>query len=157
MTIRNTIAIARPPEVVFDYITDLAREPEWNDALTAVGSLRGGPPRAGSIYRVRFERVGESLIEYDEFERPVLWTTRATSKRLDVRFTGRIAPRPLGCRVMLETELLPHGILRLVRPLIERAMWTSWERHLAAIKSTLEREEPQSPVTPSMHSRRKSA
>lgn len=136
--VENTISIARPPEVVFDYVTDLEREPEWNNKLKAVQPLTDGPLRAGSRYQARFDTVGDSVIEYLRFDRPTLWATRSSGRRLDVRFVGEVTPEPFGCRVSLQTELLPHGVLRLVKPVLNRVMRTSWDRHLKVIKSTLE-------------------
>lgn len=138
--VRNTARIARPPQVVFAYLTDLQREPEWNPALKAVTPLTDGPLRAGSRYAVRFDRVGESIIEYDRVEPPFRWATRSSGRRLDVRFLGEVTPEPAGCRVSLQTRLLPHGVLRLATPVLNRVMRKSWDRHLQTITSRLEAE-----------------
>jgi glyoxylase-like metal-dependent hydrolase (beta-lactamase superfamily II) len=131
--------IAVPPDLVFDYLTDLTREPEWNEQLLAVQPLDNGNPRAGSRFRVRFGRgVGDALIEYLEVQRPSRWRTRSTSPRLDVDFTGTITPVSGGSCVRLVTVLRPKGGLRVVTPLLEATMRRSWTHHLATVQTTLE-------------------
>lgn len=136
--VRNTARIDCSPEKAFDYLTDLHREPEWNEALQSVEPLTPGPLAAGSRFRVRFRGVGESEIEYLRFERPRVWATRATGRRLGVRLLGDVRPEPGGCEVVIETELHPHGVWRPLRPVLMLLMRKSWDRHLRAIKGILE-------------------
>jgi hypothetical protein len=138
--VRNSIEINCPAEVAFDCLSDLRRELEWNEALLEVESLTEGPLRAGSTYRARFKRVGDSVVEYLHYERPRLWVTRSSSPRLGAGLVGEVRPTSQGCLVDLETQLVPHGLLALARPLLVRFMAASWKRHLAAIKSKLERQ-----------------
>ncbi len=37
--------LPREPEVVFDYLTHLENNPEWNWAVTSTWALTDGPPR----------------------------------------------------------------------------------------------------------------
>ena len=136
--VRNTITIDRPPDVVFDYVTNLEREQEWNPALKCVRKLTSAPLGAGTRYAVSFAGVGESIIEILRFERPTLWQSRSSSARLDVRFAGRISPVPHGSHVEVETELIPHGLLRVAGPLLEWRMRASWRHHLIRVKRILE-------------------
>lgn len=138
-TIENSIEIQRPPETVFAYLTNLDREHEWNKQIRQVEALTDGPLRAGSRYRVRFGRgVGVSIIEYQDVDAPLSWTTTSTSRRLDVQFAGTITSVHGGSRVTMQTTLLPHGPLRLASPLLNRTMHESWNRHLSLVKSILE-------------------
>jgi uncharacterized protein YndB with AHSA1/START domain len=139
--IENSIEIDRPPEEVFAYLTDLHREHEWNEQLRHVEALTDGPLQAGSRYRVRFGRaVGDSVLEYRHVDPPRSWRSTSVSRRLDVEFAGTIGPVPRGSRVTLLTKLLPRGPLRLARPLLDRTMRKSWDRHLRLVKSILEGE-----------------
>lgn len=143
--VRNSIEINSSPEAAFDCLSDLRQELEWNEALLAVESLTEGPLRAGSKYRARFKRVGDSVIEYLDYQRPRLWVTRSSNPRLDAGLVGKVTPTSEGCRVDLETQLVPYGMLALARPLLARIMAASWDRHLAAIKSQLEQQTSTSP------------
>ena len=45
--VENSIGIAAPAEAVFDYVTDVRREPEWNPQLREAEKLTPGPVGAG--------------------------------------------------------------------------------------------------------------
>jgi uncharacterized protein YndB with AHSA1/START domain len=66
-----TIEIARPLQEVFDYLTDLARLPEWQ--RSAVESRSDGPLRQGSRIHERRSFMGRDLeteVEVLAFEPP---------------------------------------------------------------------------------------
>lgn len=138
-TIVSRATIARPPADVFDYLSDIRRERQWNDKLLSVEPATGGPLVAGSRFKVRFAGpVGDSVITYHEVDRPSRWRTSSASRILDVRFEGRICASGSGSEVTLRTVLLPRGPLRLLGPLLARTMATSWEHHLATVRRRLE-------------------
>jgi hypothetical protein len=56
--IEQTFIVARPPEAVFDYLTDPSKVAEWQTAKTSVESLTDGPPRLGSRMRERTRPPG---------------------------------------------------------------------------------------------------
>ena len=69
--VENSIGIAAPAETVFDYVTDVRREREWNPQLREAEKLTPGPVGVGTRYRVRFGRgVGVAIIENTAFDRP---------------------------------------------------------------------------------------
>lgn len=138
--IENSIGIAAPAETVFDYVTDVRREREWNPQLRAAEKLTPGPVGAGTRYRVRFGRgVGTAIIENTGFDRPRSWSGVSTARRLTVRFRGQVTPIPAGCQLAVHTELQPRGVLRVLAPLLRRVMRRSWEQDLRAIKMIIER------------------
>ena len=69
--VENSIGIGAPAEAVFDYVTDVRREQEWNPQLREAEKLTPGPVGVGTRYRVRFGRgVGAAIIENTAFDRP---------------------------------------------------------------------------------------
>ena len=50
--VENSIGIAAPAEAVFDYVTDVRREPEWNPQLREAEKLTPGPVGAGTRHPV---------------------------------------------------------------------------------------------------------
>lgn len=135
----NSIGIAAPTETVFNYVTDVRREPQWNPQLREAEKLTPGPVGAGTRYRVRFGRgVGAAIIENTAFDRPRGWSAVSTSRRLDVRFPGPghraagLVPAGRADRVVLA-----RGVARIV-PVLRRLMRRSWDQDLAAIKAIIE-------------------
>jgi hypothetical protein len=133
------IDIAAPAKAVFDYVTDLRREPEWNPQMRDVQKLTPGPIDVGTTYRVRFGRgVGMATIENTAFDRPRYWSAMSRSRRLDVRAEGSVVETAPGCRLSVRTELQPRGLLRLLAPVLGQVMRRSWEQDLRRIKTIME-------------------
>jgi hypothetical protein len=57
---------------------------------------------------------------------------------LDVRAQGEVAAVGTGSRLVMRTDLRPHGPLRLLTPLLRRYMHSAWNRNLAVIKAHLD-------------------
>jgi Polyketide cyclase / dehydrase and lipid transport len=80
--VENAVDIARSPEDVFDYCTDLTREPEWNPKAMRVEKLSDGPIAVGTRYEAEFLKGNPTTIEFVRFERPVAWESVANRLRL---------------------------------------------------------------------------
>jgi len=136
--LENSVEIARSPEEVFDYCTDLTREPEWNAKAKRVERLTAGPIGLGTQYEAEFLAGDPMTIELVRFERPTAWDAAGRSPRLDAKTEGRISPTDDGARLVMRMELKPKGTLRLLLPVMARYMHRQEERNLATIKSALE-------------------
>lgn len=142
VTVENAVEIARPPEEVFDYLTDLANEAEWNPRTRRVEKLSPGPVGLGTRFGAEWIKGNPTIVEYVRFERPTAWGSIARSRRLDARGEGRISPTARGCRVVVRTHLRPKGLLAVLLPLLRRTMHQREDRNLASVKAILERPRP---------------
>jgi uncharacterized protein YndB with AHSA1/START domain len=72
--VEETFVIARPPEVVFDYVTNPANLSSWQTSNRSVEQLTDGPPGLGSRFRERTKppmgKEFEQVTEFTEFDRP---------------------------------------------------------------------------------------
>ena len=82
--VENAIEIEARPEAVFDYCTDVLREPEWNPKLLEVEKLTAGPIGLGTRCRIRLDGVGWSTTEKIGFQRPSFCAATSASRLLDV-------------------------------------------------------------------------
>jgi WS/DGAT/MGAT family acyltransferase len=140
--VQNAIVIGRDPATVFAFLTDPRHEPDWNPQLLAVEPLTDGPIGVGTRFRMRFGHgVGDSTVTYTGFDPPHRWASTSTSRRLDVRFEGVIQRAGSGTRLVVRTDLRPHGPLRPLAPGLRRYMHRTWTRNLGAIKRQLEGEQ----------------
>ncbi|MGH2461407.1 MAG: SRPBCC family protein [Chloroflexota bacterium] len=64
--VRLRQAIAAPPDVVFAYLTNLARSPEWDPAVKQVTPMTRGPLRKGTVLRGTLDVAGETYHVDDE-------------------------------------------------------------------------------------------
>ena len=136
--VEHTVEVEATPDAVFDYCTDVLREPEWNPKLLEVEKLTAGPIGLGRRFRIRLDGVGWSTTENIVFHRPSFCAATSASKLLDVRLEWEVTPAGRGARLSVRTLLLPHGVLRLAQPILRPYLRQQWEHHLRRIKSRLE-------------------
>ena len=132
--IRGEIVIARPVDVVFDFVADEANEPRYNPQMLRVDPLADGPVGVGSRWAVlvRARRWPASMVvECTEYERPFALGTTTTMPNAEIRGRLTFEPIPEGTRMSWDWQVRPTGRLRLLSPLVglvgarqERAIWT---------------------------------
>lgn len=140
VTVENTVEIARSPEDVFDYLTDITNEVEWNPRTRHVEKLTTGPIGPGTRFGAEWIKGNPTIVEYIRFERPTAWASIARSRRLDAKGRGRISPTERGSRLTVTTELRPKGMLALLLPVMRRTMHEREQRNLESVKAILERQ-----------------
>src|SRR3974390_436659 len=67
---KDSIDIARAPEVVFDFLADIRAEVDWNPLITSAELLTPEPIGEGSQFRVTRKGSGQSDIQITGFDRP---------------------------------------------------------------------------------------
>jgi Polyketide cyclase / dehydrase and lipid transport len=132
------VGIRRSASDVFDYCTDMAREPEWNPRTRSVEKLTEGPVGLGTRYRAEWMQGDPMVVEYVRFDRPSAWAGVGRSHRLTTKSEGRVSPTEDGVRLLIRMELLPRGLFMFLLPLIGPLMRRRETRNLAAIKAALE-------------------
>jgi uncharacterized protein YndB with AHSA1/START domain len=138
VSIENAIEISRPPEDVFDYLTDVTKEVEWNPRTRRVEKLTSDPIGPGTRFGAGWIKGNPTIIEYVTFERPTAWASVARSRLLDVKGEGQISPTEHGSRVVIKTELRPKGLLALLFPVMRRMMHEREDQNLERVKAILE-------------------
>jgi hypothetical protein len=133
------VEIGRSAEDVFDYVTDISREFEWNPRTKRVAKLTDGPIGVGTRWEGEWIADDPMLIDYVAFDRPATWRSTGRSRGLLVANEGRVDPTPDGARLTLHVELEPRGRLRPIAPLLGWLMRGRERQNLAAIKERLER------------------
>lgn len=138
-TLENTIEIAAPAEEVFDLVADVRNEPRWNSQLLDVQMLTSAPVGVGTRFLVRFGRgVGRALLA--GVDRPRSWTAVSRSRVLDAQTEGRVDDVPGGSRLTIRSRLRPHGVLRLLTPVLGLWMRRIWDQDLRRVKAVLEQD-----------------
>jgi hypothetical protein len=138
VVVEHGVDIHRSPEEVFDYCSDLTREPEWNPKLKHVMKLSPGPEGVGTRYEAEFVPGDPMLVECVRFERPATWAMTSDSRRLKAYFAGWVRATADGAHLVMRMELLPQGLLGFAAPLLRRYMKGQVERDVTTIKAILE-------------------
>jgi hypothetical protein len=136
--LHNGVDLGRRAEEVFDYLSDLRNEKEWNPKMQLVEAVTDGPPRAGSKFRAKWQGSPVTVVEYMTYERPKAWSATAPSKSLTIDFYGTVTPTETGSRLDVRMTVIPHGPLRLLLPLIRRRMQQQELDNMRFIKGKLE-------------------
>jgi uncharacterized membrane protein len=141
--ITGTIEIARPAQDVFDYVTDLKRQSEWQEAIVSIEVETDGPTRVGT-QAVETRRVPGGTrtfpFEMTEHDPPRRSSFQVTGG--PVRPHGSITLTPLenGTRTQVDfrMEFVGHGLGVLLIPLAQRDAQRQVPKDLDALKRRLE-------------------
>jgi carbon monoxide dehydrogenase subunit G len=127
--IDREIVIARPPEVVFDYLADVERFPEWQPAVQVVEQLTPGPLAPGTRLRMVIRgptgptEVTGAIVT---LTRPGLIAVRTLSGPAAVDASCALRPDGPGTRVEFKASIELKGMLHFVegaaRGMIEREL-----------------------------------
>lgn len=151
----GSIVIARPVEVVFDFVADMRNEPRYNHEVSSVELLSEGPIGAGSRFRAVTEARGRPLemnVELTEFERPAKVASVMHSDVIDVAGAMTFWPVSEGTRLQWSWDTRLKGWLRLLGPVIGRHGRRREERIWASLKAYLEGREGDRPADPDVGS-----
>jgi carbon monoxide dehydrogenase subunit G len=130
-----TIQIARPPEDVFAYLTDLSNLPAWQSGVHGAQIVDGGEPRAGARIaesRHLFGRELETTLEIVEYEPPRLFAVRALDGPVPFDVRHELEPAFGGTRLTVTAEgdvgLLPGFAGGIVARRAEKQLRKDFER-----------------------------
>ena len=93
--IEGEIIIARPVDVVFDYVADQSNEPLYNPQMVRAEKITAGPVGKGARFRsavASMGRTAEMLVECTGYEWPKLFATTTTMGQADISYMLRFDP-----------------------------------------------------------------
>jgi uncharacterized protein YndB with AHSA1/START domain len=126
MRVEQTFRIAAPPESVFDYVTDASKLASWQTSKTYVEKLTDGPPGLGTRVRERTNppagKEFEQVVEFTEFERPSRLRVHIVEGPYPIDATYTFHPDGDGTMVTFVAEGPLSGAMRLLQPVLSRAM-----------------------------------
>ena len=132
--IEGDIVIDRRVEDVFDYVADECNEPTYNAQMRLAEKISDGPIGEGTQYRAEVVSGGRPVsmvIEFTEYERPRRLASKTTMSAMDIAYTLTFEPVPGGTRMRWLGAIEPHGMLKLMGPLVawmgrrqELRIWT---------------------------------
>ncbi|HST24602.1 MAG TPA: SRPBCC family protein [Gaiellaceae bacterium] len=141
--ITGSVDIARPPQDVFDYANDLAKQVEWQSGLVGVEIETDGPTRVGTrAIDTRHVPGGTRTFPFEmtEFEPPSRSSFQVTAG--PVRPHGTMTFEALdggkGTRVTFTMEFHGHGLGVLLLPLVNRDARKLVPKDLETLKQRLE-------------------
>jgi uncharacterized protein YndB with AHSA1/START domain len=107
------IEIARPPSVVFEALADVARTPEWYDAVERVTPLPGSPAGLGAAFELTRSLPGGraiNVVEVTDYAPAERFTLTSRSGPTPFAYRYALAPTPTGTRLTLNGEISTEGL-----------------------------------------------
>jgi carbon monoxide dehydrogenase subunit G len=127
------VEIARAPEEVFAYLTDVSNLPVWQSGVHA--ATMEGEPRAGARFRESRHMLGRELtttLEIDAYEPPRLFALRALDSPVPFTVRHELEPNGSGTRLTVVGEgdagLLPGFAAGIMARRAEKQFRKDFER-----------------------------
>lgn len=121
----KTVTISRPPEQVFDFLADGSNNGRWRTGVIEVAHLSG--EGVGAVWHQTLRGPGGRSIQGDyrvtQHDRPHRLAFEVIAG--PARPTGIFALAPngtSGTSLTFTLDLQPHGIMRLMAPMVQRRM-----------------------------------
>ena len=121
--VEGEIVIDRPAEEVFDFVADERNEPRYNPKMRRAEQISEGPIGAGTRYRAELVSMGRTIemdIEFTGYERPRRLASSTHMSWMDTQGGLTFDPVPEGTRMRWTWDLEPHGMLKVIGPLVAR-------------------------------------
>ncbi|MGN6169495.1 MAG: SRPBCC family protein [Solirubrobacteraceae bacterium] len=137
MHVEETFVVERPPDAVFDYVTNPDKLSSWQTTKRSVVQLTNGPPGLGSRFRERTKpplaKEFEQVTEFTEFERPRRLHVHVLEGPYRVDGTWTFEPYGEGTRVHFIAEGELSGLMKLFEPVTSRVFarqFAGYHQHL---------------------------
>jgi carbon monoxide dehydrogenase subunit G len=134
-----TVEVARPPQEVFELMTDLARLPEWQ--ASAVESKADGALHEGARIAERRRVMGRELetqLEVTGFDPPRQLTLKALNGPIRFTVDHRLAEADGGTRLRVVAEGKAGGFMKLGQPMLARTAEAELRKDFERLKELLE-------------------
>ncbi len=141
--IQHTVALAAPPERVFDFVTNASQWPRWHPATRAVRAVPERPLGLGETMVEHIQaahRSFEATWTVTRCERPSLWQIETRTPLGASVITYRIAPEGGGSRFERTCDFRSEGWWHLLDGTVTRWMLARQaQRALANLAALLAR------------------
>ena len=143
MHVEQTFFVARPPEEVFDYVTNPKNLSSWQTSNRSVEPVNDAPLGVGSRFRERTKpplgKEFEQVTEFTEFDRPRRLHVGVVEGPYPVDGTWTFEPDGDGTRVVFTAEGELTGLLKLLEPVVRRLLARQFAGYHRNLKENVER------------------
>ena len=141
--LEREVDVNRPPEAVFDYLSDIGHLPAWQPGIQLAEQTTPGAVGQGTQFRMivrgptgPIEASGEIV----EFERPRRIGLQGLSGPVDLNGSLDFEPSDSGTRLRITASIEPKGMLRFMEAMIKGTVERDLPGTLESLRDHLERE-----------------
>ena len=135
------ISINRPRKEVFDFVTNLDNDSQWQSGIESVERTSAGPIGAGSTWKYRSKLLGrkvETEIEMTSYDPPRKASVKAISGPVPFENTYEFESKENGTQLCLCGQAEFGGFFKLAEGLVGRQLEKQVEADTNALKLILE-------------------
>jgi uncharacterized protein YndB with AHSA1/START domain len=141
ITAQAAVTIDRPIEVVFDFLADARNEPRWLPGAVGIAKLTDEPVGQATRFQGQYARIGTVTLELVTYDRPHAVTFRGQAKTMDFDDAVTLTTVTGGTQLAAVMTARPHGVMRLMQPLVGRVMRQQFAANWLHLKAALEQRE----------------
>lgn len=136
-TVENSVDIDRPPEVVFDYASDMRHELDWNPDVESMSKITDGPIGVGTKFQAKWKQSEPLVVECVRFDRPNRLTLE-NGGSIEAHVDISLTPNGTGTHFVSRFRARPHGAARLFFPLFITMMGKFEAANMQHLKKAVE-------------------
>ena len=140
---QSSTLIARPPQEVFDFVSDLSSRPRWDREVVSAEWTSESPIRAGSTYEAATGFLGRKIkiaVEITAWDPPTSWSYRSLSGPIQMEAMTTCEAEGNGTRVTETSQAQLSGFFKLAEGLLGKQLQKDRDKVLAALRVLLEAE-----------------
>ena len=137
----SSVYINRPPQEVFDFVTNPANNVRWMSGTESAAWTSNGPPGVGSSYVGVFNFLGRKIegeVEITAWEPPHRQSFKTVSGPIPSQNTTTFEPQGEGTLVTHTTQIEVGGFFKMAEGLVGKQLEKTYETNNAALKLLLE-------------------
>ena len=139
----KTLLIERPQKEVFDFVTDLTNDPQWQSSIESVERTSQGSAGAGSTWRYTLKFLGrkiEAEIEMTSYDPPKQASVRSIGGPIPFENTYTFESKANGTQLTVSGQADIGGFFKLAEGLVGKQLEKQMEADANALKLRLESE-----------------
>jgi carbon monoxide dehydrogenase subunit G len=140
-TFEKSIFINRPPQEVWDFMSDPANDTEWRDSAVSSEWASEGPPGVGSTLSSVDKLLGrkmESTSEITAWDPPNRYGQKADSGPFPFELTVKFEAKDEGTQLTLSGNGEPGGFFKIAEGLVRKQLEKQFDTDLNGLKRVLE-------------------
>ncbi|MGZ3952747.1 MAG: SRPBCC family protein [Flavisolibacter sp.] len=137
-TIVSHVRINKPPQVVFNYISDMRNELKWNPDVLYMQKTTDGPVGVGTHFKAKWhmsDTLDEEITRFDPPNNLTFENGGALAVSLQVHLSGVDSATEMEARFIAT----PHGFLRAIFPIMRSKLKEQEAENMVNLKRALEK------------------
>lgn len=135
----NQVQIQKPPEVVFDFISDMRNELNWNPDAAFIEKKTEGDIGIGSVFKAKWSLSDTIDVAITKYDRP-FDVTFENGGQLEVKLILKLTAIDSTATKLESTFIAtPHGFIRVIFPFFKRQLKSQESINMQNLKNALER------------------